>query len=132
MVNSALLGPLGRDQWKTRKNRKKASVKEGDVREKPSSLFMLGWSSIFFVSLMICSIHPNFMSNWMQGLMFMLCLARFLQMTKPDMPVALFYPGWNEMPFSHIAGSAVYAHCLQTKIIIDGPKEDGNLPRWEA
>jgi hypothetical protein len=32
------------------------------LREKPSSLFvLLGWSSISIASLMMCSMHPDFM-----------------------------------------------------------------------
>jgi hypothetical protein len=53
-------------------------------------------------------------------------------------PTVFFHSGLNGMPgLSSISpptlpGNAVYARCFQAKVILDGPKETGYLPRHDA
>jgi hypothetical protein len=62
----------------------------------------------------------------------------FLQMIKPDVLVVLFDPGLNGMSYLSnvdlptLAGDAVNTQCFHAKVIIDGLKETGDPPRWEA
>jgi hypothetical protein len=70
----------------------------------------------------------------------MLCLATadFFTYLQLDVPLVLLGPGLNKMPdfssvdFNTCAGDALNASCFQAKVIFDGPKETGNLHRWEA
>jgi len=62
----------------------------------------------------------------------------FVQMIKPYVPVEFLGPGLSgtldlsNVGFPILAGDAVYAHWFQADVILDRPKETGDLPRWEV
>jgi len=61
-----------------------------------------------------------------------------VRMIQPDVLVVLLHPGLSRTPgltnvdLTTFAGNATDASCFQAKVILHGPKEAGDLPKWEA